>query len=185
MPAEDYITASCASDDSTPAEFYSYTNRCVEVDARLQAISFSLTGNSIDCPTDATEIGTAQTANTYKVITGVTGQLNDPTPNTQDLSTFSCRPNETVIDYTYSMSVEVLNDPVNWQFWNDLAENGDLVEEFAWVNKSGVKYVAPTKPSIKVGQGVNSDLEVMKLEITWNANSLPRPYKALSTVYAC
>lgn len=185
MALQDFIMASCASDDTSPAEFYDFSNQCIEVDATLQALGFSLIGNTIACPTDSTEITNAQTAKTFTVITGISGQLDDPTPNTEDLSGFSCRPNEAVIDYSYSLSVEVLENPNNWQFWNAIAQNSDLVEQVMWVNKSGVKYLAPSKPSIKVAQGVNGKFGVMKLTITWNATELPKPFKALSNIYSC
>lgn len=185
MAASDYITASCASSATNPAEWYDYSNACVEVDARFHAIGLSLVGHKITCPTSSTELTNAQNAKTFKVITGITGTLNDPTKNTEDLSNFSCRSSETIIDFTYSISMEVLENPDNWKFWNALAENGDLVEEMIWVNKSGIAYEIPGKPSISVGQGVNGRLGVMKLEITWNTKSLPRPYKALASIFAC
>jgi len=185
MTLDDFLTPSCASSDENPAEFYDYTNECIEEDARLQALGFSLVGNTIACPTDSTEITNAQTAKTFTVVTGITGSENDPTPNTEDLSAFSCRSDEAVIDYTYSLSVEVLRNPSNYKFWNAIAENSDLVGQVMYVNKSGVNYLVPTKPSIKIGQGINGNFGVMKLEITWKSKSLPKPFKSLSTVFSC
>ena len=180
-----YIEAVCST-CGVELEFRPYdTENCDVQDARLQALGLTLCGHNVVCPTTEASFTDLITAKHFVVIKGVSGEKADPNQNEIDLSAYSCRARRVVTDYDETLNFEVLYLDTNWDFWNQIRGNSDILEEFFYVTKSGSANLLPSKPSIFCSKGATNNVEVIKGTVEWRTTQIEKPYAALSTVFGC
>jgi hypothetical protein len=179
----DFISANCA--DCSDLEFRSYTFSCDVSDADLQALGFTICGQSVDCLTQEADFSTLQGNNQFVVIQGVSGSKADPTPSEIDLSAYSCYPTRLVKEYDEVLNFTVPFLKENWLFWNQVRKNPTIASQGMYVTRSGIVFEIPATPTVFVSIGAENGIQVVSGSVEWTTTVLEEPFDALANIWQC
>lgn len=159
--ASTYVSpaVACATTCTSKAD---YTSPCVNLDGKLATLVVVKCGNTLECPTDITEIETLYDAGGMVVIPTIDGEMGEPTENVVE-STINCI-GDVITHYDHPYTIAMPYEITNEDWYIELAQR--KYSQIFVVTKEAIGHEITDIRQMLIKEYTNNDLHQVVFTIT-------------------